>query len=235
MSDMTSLSGPSKPPASGSPAKQAVVFLHGYGADGNDLIGLAPFFAQALPDTAFFSPDAPQRGEMGFGRQWLSLRGYDPNELRRDPDRMADVFQGMYDGIEAAAAPLNTYLEEIQTDLGLSPEHIALIGFSQGTMMAMHVALRRSPALGAVVGYSGALIGSDKLADDLQAKPPLLLVHGAADEVVPVMALTHMQQALDNLEIPYTSHVVPDHGHGIEQVGATLGRDFLAEHLLTKS
>lgn len=231
MTDITPLTGPSKPPASGGPAKQAIIFLHGYGADGNDLIGLAPYFAQALPDAAFYSPHAPEPGEMGMGRQWLSLHGYDPNLLRRDPERMASVFEGMYEGVQKAAVPLHHYLDGIQAELGLEAKDIGLIGFSQGTMMAMHVALRRAPALGAVVGYSGALIGSEHLAGDMEAKPPLLLVHGAADEVVPVMALTHMQHTFDSLEIPYSAHIVPDHGHGIEQMGATLGRDFLVKNL----
>lgn len=233
MSDITTLNGPSRDPASGNPAKQAIVFLHGYGADGNDLIGLAPYFAEALPDAAFFSPDAPQPGEMGFGRQWLSLHGYDPNELRRDPDRMAGVFEGMYEGIQKAAPALDQYLDKIQANLDLEAENIGLIGFSQGTMMALHTALRRSPTLGAVVGYSGALIGGQHLAEDIKAKPPLLLIHGAADEVVPVMALEHIQKTLDALEVPYSAHIVPDHGHGIEQMGASLGRDFLAKNLLS--
>jgi len=231
MSDISTLSGPSRPPASGGPAQQAIVFLHGYGADGNDLIGLAPYFAEALPDAAFFSPDAPERGEMGFGRQWLSLHGYDPQELRRDPKRMAGVFEGMYEGVQKAAKPLNQYLDSIQADLGLEAGNVGLIGFSQGTMMAMHVAMRRTPAFGAVVGFSGALIGSEHLAEDMRSQPPLLLIHGAADEVVPVAALTHMQETLDSLNVANSAHIVPNHGHGIEQMGATLARDFLAQHL----
>jgi phospholipase/carboxylesterase len=228
----STLDGPSVPPASGNPAKHAVVFLHGYGADGNDLIGLAPFFAQHLPDAAFFSPDAPLPGEMGFGRQWMSLHGYDPNMLRRDPNRMAGVFQGLYDGAVAAAEPLNAYLDGILAKLDLTAEALALIGFSQGTMMALHVGLRRAPQIGAVVGYSGALIGQDRLATERQASPPLLLVHGEADEVVPVQALSAARAALDAEDVAYSAHVVPGHGHGIEQTGAMLGRDFLKQHLV---
>lgn len=233
MINNSTLNGPSKPPASGGPAKQAIVFLHGYASDGNDLISLSQFFASALPDAAFFSPHAPEPGEMGMGRQWFTLQGYDPDLLRRDPDRMSDAFTAMYEGAQISAKPLNQYLDQIQADTNLEAKDIALIGFSQGTMMALHTGLRRSPALGAILGYSGALVGSERLADDMAAKPPMLLIHGSADDVVPVMALTHIQKTFDRLSVPYSAHIVPNHGHGIEQMGATLGRDFLAKTLLT--
>jgi len=228
----SSLDGPSVGPASGNSAKHAVVFLHGYGADGNDLISLSPYFAESLPDAAFYSPHAPLPGEMGFGRQWLSLHGYDPNMLRRDPARMAGVFAQMYDGAVAAAEPLNAYLDGILADLDLPAKALALVGFSQGTMMAMHVALRRTPQIGPVVAYSGALIGQDRLADERRSAPPILIVHGAADDVVPVQALSVMQSALDAEGVAHSAHVIPGHGHGIEQTGAALGRDFLKQHLV---
>ena len=233
MTDFQNLAGPMQPPASGGPARQAVVFLHGYGADGNDLIGLAPLFAESLPDAAFFSPHAPEPFELApVGRQWFTLQGYDPDMLRRDPDRLADVFATMYEGAQKSAGPLNAYLDQIVVDLELEPHALAIIGFSQGTMMAMHVGLRRLPQIGAIVGYSGALVGDAHLKEERRASPPILLVHGSADEVVPVTALAHMQRALDEQGIPYTAHIVPDHGHGIEQVGATLGRSFLHQVLV---
>ena len=233
MIEIQKLTGPMQPPASGGAARQAVVFLHGYGADGNDLIGLAPLFAESLPDAAFFSPHAPEPFEMApFGRQWFTLQGYDPDMLRRDPDRLADVFTTMYEGAQKSADPLNTYLDQILAELDLEPHALALIGFSQGTMMAMHVGLRRLPQIGAIVGYSGALVGGAHLKDEGRATPPILLIHGSADEVVPVTALAHMQRALDEQGIAYTAHIVPDHGHGIEQVGATLGRSFLHQALI---
>lgn len=232
MSDHVILDGPRRPPVSGASPKQAVVFLHGYGADGNDLIGLAAYFSESLPDAAFYSPHAPEPCEAGFGRQWFTLRGYDPEMMRRDPARMTDAFAVMYEGAKQSAVSLNHYLDSLLFELNLSSESVALIGFSQGTMMAMHVGLRRAPALGAVIGYSGALLGSDHLKDDLQSTPPLLLVHGSADDVVPVTALSHMQSALDSQGIEYSAHIVPDHGHGIEQMGATLGRAFLQKNLV---
>ncbi|NKB45712.1 MAG: prolyl oligopeptidase family serine peptidase [Alphaproteobacteria bacterium] len=235
MSDHVTLEGPSRPPISGGPAKQAVVFLHGYSADGNDLIGLAPYFSESLPDAAFYSPHAPEPGEVGYGRQWFTLQGYDPEMMRRDPARTAGAFAVMYEGAKRSATSLNNYLDSILNDLKLPPERLALIGFSQGTMMALHVGLRRVPTIGGIVGYSGALLGSDHLKEDVQATPPLILVHGSADDVIPVTALSHMQQALDSQDITYTAHIVPNHGHGIEQMGATLGRTFLQQSLLTQT
>ena len=119
MTEIPSLEGPMRPPASGGPARQAIVFLHGYGADGDDLIGLAPLFAETLPDAAFYSPHAPEPFELApFGRQWFTLQGYDPEMLRRDPARMAGVFATMYDGAKKSAGPLNTYID------GMSWSHI---------------------------------------------------------------------------------------------------------------
>ncbi|MDE0801454.1 MAG: prolyl oligopeptidase family serine peptidase [Rhodospirillaceae bacterium] len=225
------LDGPRRDPDSGKPAVQAVIFLHGYGSDGNDLISLAPYFAESLPDAKFFSPNAPEPGETGLGCQWFTLQGYDPDLMRRDPVRMGDAFSIMYEGAKIAAEPLNDYLDIILKDLGLPPNKLALIGFSQGAMMAIHVALRRTKALGAVIGYSGALLGAQYIKRETVAPPPLLLVHGSSDDVVPVNALTHMQETLDTADIPYSAHVIPNHGHGIEQVGATLGRSFLEDKL----
>ena len=227
------LTGPTRPPSSGRPARQAVVFLHGYGADGNDLIGLAPWFAESLPDAAFYSPHAPEPFEMApFGRQWFTLRGYDPGMMRRDPARLADAFAAMYEGVKKSAEPLNNFLDAILNELQLTPQALALVGFSQGTMMAMHVGLRRLPQIGAIVGYSGALVGSPHLAGEDLAAPPILLVHGSEDDVVPVTALTTMQRDLDEHGISFSAHVIPNHGHGIEQEGATLGRSFLHQTLV---
>jgi phospholipase/carboxylesterase len=226
---MADLTGPVHPPASGGAATQAVILLHGYGSNGDDLIGLAPYFAQSLPDAAFYSPHAPEpwEGGMGGGRQWFSLMGYDPEAFRRDPQGMAGLEETFFQGAARSAAILDRYIDRIGRDLGLAAGKIALVGFSQGTMMALHAAPRRTEPLGAVVGFSGAIVGADRLAADVKSRPPFLLVHGDADPVVPVEELAVVEKALQSARIRYQSHVVPDLQHGIDPGGAAIAVQFL--------
>lgn len=211
------LSGPALPPASGGPPRQLVVLLHGVGADGNDLIGLAPYWNQALPDAEFVAPHAPFPCDMApFGYQWFSLLDRSPESLIR--------------GLRAAAPLLNAFLDRLLAERQLPASRLMLVGFSQGTMMAMHVALRRTPSVAGVVGYSGALLESD-LATDIQSRPPMLLVHGEADEVVPVQALSAATAALKRLDVPVTSAMRPELGHSIDLEGMRLGIDFIADRL----
>ena len=175
---MFDIEGPIQDPASGQAPTSAVIFLHGYGADGNDLIGLAPFFATALPGAVFHSPHAPEPCEIApFGRQWFSLGDYDPKQ--------SATFQLLLPHIRAAAYLFDDYIDGVMAHYGLTADRVALVGFSQGTMMALHVALRRKTPLAAVVGFSGALIGSEVLAQEITARPPVKLIHGEEDEVVP--------------------------------------------------
>lgn len=159
---VATLSGPSRAPSNGAAPRRLVIFLHGYGADGNDLIGLAPFFAQAMPDAAFHSPHAPQPCEMApMGRQWFSLQAYDPDMLRRNPETLKPALERMFQGARDAAPALNDYIDRLLEQYGLTSDKLVIAGFSQGTMMALHVGLRRAPnrAPAAIVGYSGALLG----------------------------------------------------------------------------
>lgn len=215
------------------PVKTAVVLLHGYGSDGNDLIGLAPFFARALPETAFYSPHAPMPLEGGFGggRQWFSLRGYDPEIVRRNPQGRSALLGAMHDGAQTSAKKVNAYLDQIAAHHGLAANRIALLGFSQGTMMSLYVGLRRAETLGAIVGYSGAMIAPERLPAEIVTRPPILLVHGDADPIVPVEALADVERALKAAATPYTAHVIPGLQHGIDGAGAELGARFLQQHL----
>lgn len=206
-------------PKSGS-VKNMVVLLHGYGANGQDLIGLGLQWQNILPDTVFVSPDAPEVCQMNpfGGFQWFDLTLRDPTEYWR--------------GVQKAGPGLNSFLDVELGHYGLSDENLALVGFSQGTMMALHVGLRRTKALSAIVGFSGKLAGPEHLKAGLTHKAPVLLVHGAMDDVIPVAALDEARGALQALGVDVSSHVSPSLGHGIDPDGLNLGGAFLVKHLL---
>lgn len=221
------LDGPTQAPASGT-TRQVVILLHGYGADGNDLIGLAPFFAQALPDAAFYSPHAPQPCEMApFGRQWFSLSQYDPDMMRRDPQTMGPAYAEMLAGTQAAAPELDAFIAAAAAREGVGLEQVALVGFSQGTMMALHSGLRQDTALAGILGYSGALVGADRLPAEVTARPPVLLVHGEADPVVPFEAMALAEAGLKAADVEVRTYARPGLEHGIDEVGITMGMEFL--------
>jgi len=201
------LEGPTMRPASGGPAKALVVLLHGWGADGQDLIGLAPYFAQMLPHAAFMSPDGPFPCETGFGRQWFSLADRSPETLLA--------------GVRAVRGLVDAFLDDQLAALGLTPDRLALVGFSQGTMTALHVACRRDRPIAAVVGYSGMLIPGD--AAEIRSRPPVMLVHGDADPVVPADAMAAAAAYLRELGFPVETHLRRGLGHGIDPEGIVLG------------
>jgi phospholipase/carboxylesterase len=213
------LDGPRLEPRSGA-ARRLVVFLHGYGADGNDLIEIGRAWQQLLPDTAFVSPHAPEPcAGAPMGRQWFALTFRDPDERWR--------------GVNVAAPMLNAFLDAELARRKLPPSALALVGFSQGTMMALHVGLRRPTPPAAIVGYSGLFVlpsnaEPETVAGDIKARPPVLLVHGDRDELIPVQALFHATQALAALEVPTEWHISPGIGHGIDQEGLRHGGEFLA-------
>ncbi len=219
MSDLTPLTGPALPPASGGQPKQVVVMLHGVGADGNDLIGLAPFFQQVLPDALFVSPDAPFAYDMApMGRQWFSLGDFSPETRMK--------------GAREAAPALDAFLDTLLDTHNLSEEELVLIGFSQGTMMALHVGLRRARPAAALIGYSGMLLGPELLAEELRSRPPVLLVHGDADEVLPIPALSAAEEGLKAARVSVEAHVRPGLGHGIDEECIRLGQRFIARHVV---
>ncbi|MBL8631211.1 MAG: dienelactone hydrolase family protein [Rhodospirillaceae bacterium] len=230
---MPAPSGPTLPPSDGNAAKSAAIFLHGYGSNGDDLIGLAPFFAQSLPNTVFYSPNAPEKWEGGFfgGFQWFTLAGYDPEALRRNAATAPGIYDRMFEGAVKASGFLNSYIDTVMAHHALPASKVALIGFSQGTMMALHVGLRRTEALAAIVGFSGAMVGTAKLPAELKSRPPVLLVHGEADPVVPVEALGEIKKSLSANNVPYDALTVPGLQHGIDPTGANRAAAFLKPKL----
>ena len=216
------LDGPRIAPRSG-PARQLVVFLHGYGADGNDLIELGKAWQNLLPHAAFVSPHAPRPcGQAPMGREWFPLTFRNPDER--------------WDGVNAAAPVLEQFLDAELARQKLPPSALALVGFSQGTMMALHVGLRRAVAPAAIVGYSGMLVlKGDKdvagYAPQVRARPPVLMIHGDADDLIPAQALFLSTQALAALDIPVEWHLSAGVGHGIDGEGLRHGGEFLARRL----
>lgn len=217
MTGLLDLDGPRCGAAAGE-AQQLVVLLHGLGADGHDLISLAPLFAQRLPQAAFVSPHAPFPCDMApVGRQWFSFQDASP--------------EAILGGVRLAAPVLNAFLDTELERHGLSDSQLVLAGFSQGTMMALYVALRRPAACAGVLGYSGALIGVELLSGEIESRPPVLLLHGDADQVVPPRSLPAAVAALEANGVSVTSELRPGLGHGIDERGLQLGADFLIRHL----
>lgn len=214
MSDFFHLDGPRFGAEPGK-AKRLVLLLHGLGADGDDLISLAPYFARMIPDTGFVSPHAPFPCDMApYGRQWFSLQDRTP----------ANVLAG----VQAAAPVLNAYIDSERDIYGLTDENVALLGFSQGTMMSLYVAPRRPAALAGVLGYSGALIGPERLAGEIKSRPPILLIHGDADPIVPFAAMEAARAGLSAAGIEVATFPRPGLPHSIDEEGIDAGADFLA-------
>lgn len=220
----TILDGPRLNPRHGGPAKQLIVLLHGYGADGNDLIGLAPHWQGLLPDAAFVAPHAPDSiPGLPMGRQWFALNQYDPNMMRREPAHSAKIFEAMERGAEGVADKLHGFLDAELARYTLPERKLALVGFSQGTMMALHVGLRRADQPAGILGYSGALIGGNRLKAEITARPPVRLIHGDADDIVPIEAMHSAVSTLGEMAVMIDWHVCHGLGHGIDPEGLELG------------
>jgi len=226
------LNGPRLDPQVG-PAKRLVVFLHGYGADGNDLIELGRQWRKLLPDAAFVSPHAPERcSGAPMGRQWFALNAaaLSPDDPRGEEER--------WRGVVAARPALDAFLDAELARFGLDDSRLALVGFSQGSMLALHVGLRRRRAPAAIVAYSGLLIGPDKLAEATArnmkgAPPPILLLHGDQDPLIPLEAMLAASDDLARAEIPNQWHLSFGTGHGIDAGGLRHGGLFLAQAFRT--
>jgi phospholipase/carboxylesterase len=209
------LNGPRIPAASGK-ADRLVVFCHGYGADGNDLIDLGRHWQRLLPTTAFASPHAPERCTMSpMGYQWFPITRMQPDEMLR--------------GVERASPILNGFIDSELARLNLDASRLALVGFSQGTMMSLHVGLRRPTPPAAIVGFSGALPGPERLPAEIAARPPVLLTHGDADDMIPVEAMFLAANGLSAAGVAVRWHVSRGIGHGIGPDSLELAGQFLVD------
>lgn len=213
------LAGPRRGARSGR-ATGLVVLLHGYGADGNDLIGIADALGPHLPDAEFAAPNAPERcAGNPFGYQWFPIPWLDGSSEA-----------AMEAGFARAAQLLGSWLDGVAA-AGMPPDRTVLLGFSQGTMMALHVGLRRTDPLAGIVGFSGRLAAPDRLGAEIASRPPVLLVHGDEDQMIPVSALDEARDALAAAGVPVRWHVSRGVGHGIAPDGLGLALGFLRERL----
>lgn len=213
------LSGPRFGPARGGHPRQLVVLLHGWGADGNDLIGLAPALALVLPAAEFLAPDGPFPCDAGFGRQWFSLGD-------RAPD--GDMSDAVMTARLAAVAPMiDAFIDAALAERKLAAGKLALVGFSQGTMAALYLGLRRPQGPAGILGYSGHLVAGPALAEEARSRPEILLVHGENDEILPTAATRHAEQVLKKQGFKVSAVFRPGLGHGIDEEGLRRGAAFL--------
>ncbi len=210
-----------KAAAAGGKARSMVVFVHGYGADGADLMGLGDALAPHLPGTVFVAPDAPQPCVGNpFGFQWFPIPWLDGSSE-----------EAAREGMAASVALFDAFLDARLAEEGLGPEAMALVGFSQGAMMSLHVAPRRAAAVAGVVAISGRLLVPERLAAEAVVKPPVLLVHGDQDPVVPFADMGRAGDALVAAGFETYGHVMEGTGHGIAPDGLGVTLQFLKERL----
>ena len=210
-----------KEPQSGT-TRSVVIFLHGYGANGADLLGLADPLSDHLPDTLFLAPDAPEScAGVPFGYQWFPIPWIDGSS-EEESER----------GMQAAIEDLNAYLDGVMVDEDVLPEQVVLFGFSQGTMMSLHVAPRREDPVAGIVAFSGRLLAPELLADEAKCRPPVLLVHGDADDVVPVQSLPEAAEALQKAGwSDVYAHIMKGTAHGIAPDGLSVALAFMRDKL----
>jgi phospholipase/carboxylesterase len=212
-SAMPILDGPRLLPQHGKP-QQLVLLLHGFGADGNDLIGLASEWQPLLPQAEFLSPHAPFPCEAApFGRQWFGFQGRTREQV--------------LEGVKQAATILDQFITEVLAERGIDETKLALVGFSQGAMMSLYVSLRRAKPVAGVVAYSGRLFAAEALAVEMKSKPKILLVHGDADQVVEPESHPHALSALQAAGVAVEGMLRPGLGHGIDAEGLSRGGEFL--------
>jgi phospholipase/carboxylesterase len=215
------LDGPRMPPARGGKPDSLVVLLHGYGSNGADLISLAPYWAKLLPGAAFVSPNAIEPvPQAPGGYQWFPISNLDPHLMEH--------------GAKLAAQSVDRFIDRELEKYALDPSRLALVGFSQGTMMALHVGLRRQNQIAAILGFSGVLVGARTLKEQMRSKPPVLLIHGDRDPTIPIPAMFESAEALAAADHGAQWHISYGVAHSIGPDGLELGGEFLAMYLKTK-
>lgn len=208
------LMGPGFGPPSGADPDMLCVLLHGLGADGNDLIALAPLMAELLPTARFIAPNGPEPCDMApMGYQWFSLQ--DPSQ------------EAMELGVRRAVRDADAFIDEMLAGLDLSPDRLLLVGFSQGAMTALHLGLRRETAPMAIVSFSGALIAPETLTAEIRCRPPVCIIHGAEDTLVPSLSANVATEVLKGAGVPAESHVLESLGHGIDDAALIAAAAFL--------
>ncbi|MGY9001107.1 MAG: alpha/beta hydrolase [Rhodospirillales bacterium] len=221
MNTIPSLVGPEFGPTdNNSDVKQLVILVHGLGADGSDLIGLAPYFSKVLPKARFLSPNAPELCDMAppgmqSGLQWFSL------QQREEADMLA--------GARSAEPTLNKFIDEQLEKYNLTEKELALIGFSQGTMLSLFIAPRRAKTMAGIVGFSGRLIGKEELANEITSHPPVVLINGDQDELVPINQQPIAAEILKASGITVHAHIRPGLGHSIDADGIQIACEFLKQ------
>lgn len=200
-------------------AKQLIILVHGYGADGNDLLGLADPLAPHLPEAVFVAPDAPNKCSGNpFGYEWFPIPWLDGSseELAKE-------------GMTAALLDLNGFIDAQMNAEGVGPAQTLLVGFSQGTMMSLHLAPRRAEPLAGIVGFSGRLLEPETLEAEMVSKLPILLVHGDQDPMVPVSSLPEAADALSKAGYEVFTHISKGTQHGIAPDGLGVGLQFMKQ------
>ena len=214
MSETPMLDGPRYGPVAGGAAQQLMILLHGVGADGKDLSALAPHLGQIFPNAAFVAPNAPNRYDQGLsGYQWIS------SGIRVEAEAV--------EAVKVAADILNAFIDEELRSNGLGPQNLALIGFSQGTMMSLYTAPRRDHPIAGILGYSGRIVGANLMAAEIKSRPPVFLAHGEMDPVLPIECLDAAQQTLEECDFSVQTLRCPNLGHSIDENGLVQGTNFL--------
>ncbi len=222
MSSFPALYGPSLERLGDLPPEKLVILCHGYGANGQDLIGLAINWQQDMPTTSFFSPDAPQKTPgMPGCFQWWAIKSFSQEEQE--------------EGVTRAAPIMNMYIDQKLEEAGLTEEDLVLIGFSQGTMLSLFVGLQRERPLAGIIGYSGAVAAPELLAKNIRSKPPVLLMHGSMDNMIPPTAMTASARFLREQGIEVETHLSEGMGHGIGPDSIQLGGNFLKKAFAIES